>query len=112
LPILSKKELLEIQTIIKNNLNLAKDYFNRYDDLAFFTRFSFAVQETIQIYFKLNKQIIPNWKWVSEYISNQDFSNNLQNFYTSSTKKEKYDNFIKILNHLEKLVLNYNKTTK
>lgn len=112
LPILSKEELLEIQTFIKNNLNLAKDYFSRYDDLAFFTRFSFAIQEAIQIYFKLNKQIIPNWKWVSEYISNQDFSNYLHDFYTSSTKKEKYESFKKILNHLEKLMLNYNNPTK
>lgn len=106
-PSLSGQELEEIQMFTSKHESLASDYYKRYNDLAFFTRFSFAMQEAIQIYFKLNKQIIPNWKWAAEDIKDKEFLTALLNFYSGSTKKEKYDNFLVVLEKLKVLVANY-----
>ena len=106
-PKLSQDELKKISNFIKRNKILAKDYLKRHDDLAFYSRMSFSIQQATQNYFKLNKQAIPDWKrtWVG--ITDKNFHKALLWFFEWKDKQEKYKNFKTSLGILEKLVSRY-----
>jgi predicted nucleotidyltransferase len=106
-PKLKGEDLLKIKEFIERHKRLSKDYIERYSDLSYFSRISFAIQELIQYYFKLNKQILPNWKDQSESIKDTPFKTNLISFYTKSTAKEKHEIFTELLLQLEDLVQKY-----
>lgn len=106
-PKLKSEDLSKIKEFIERHKRVSKDYFDRYSDLSYFSRISFAVQELTQYYFKLNKQFIPNWKDLSESIKITPFKNSLINFYTKPTLKEKYESFTALLLQLEELLKKY-----
>ncbi len=107
LPKLAEEELMQIKEFIASSKTLAKSYFDSYSDLSFYTRISSAIQSIISNYFKLNKQVIPNWKSIDESIYIWVFKNELNQFYTWTTKVDKYNSFILLLDELELLLKNY-----
>jgi len=107
LPELSQDELKKISNFIKRNKILANDYLKRHDDLAFYSRMSFSIQQATQNYFKLNKQAIPDWKRTWAGINDKNFHKSLLWFFEWKDKEEKHNHFLLSLNVLEKLVSRY-----
>lgn len=106
-PKLETTQKEEIKNFIITKKLLAKKYLEKYSDISFYSRFSYATQTALTYYFQLNKQLLPNRKSTGESISPGIFKDQLNKFYISSTKQEKYDCFLSILGELERLLKNY-----
>lgn len=106
-PTLTEAEIEKIKEYLKKYTHLADYYFQHTDSLSLNIRFDGFIQEIVRYYFMLNRELIPYYKNIAEKISDTQFIDCLNAYFSSNLKEDKLYSINNINRYVDSLLVKY-----